>query len=241
MKNRFHQELLNLIVKNSGKPTQHTFLDAYLGNDHLRYPIDNPTLRKIARVWMRSHKDLERDAFVMLLTSLIEGESCTEKMMAGFLLEYSANPQRTFHPAIFDEWLDHLVGWVEIDTLCAGDFVRTELPLQWPKWKKLILRLSKDANINKRRAALVLFCSPITRVKVDDMAEVALKVVERLKSEKEVIITKAVSWVLRSMIKHHRAAVDDYLAENVDTLPRIAVRETRAKLTTGRKTVKRQS
>jgi 3-methyladenine DNA glycosylase AlkD len=78
-------------------------------------------------------------------------------------------------------------------------------------------------------------------VKDDAIAEVALKVVDRLKPEREVIITKAVSWVLRSMIKHYRASVEDYLTENADTLPSIAVRETRAKLVTGRKSVRGQS
>lgn len=235
MSNPLHKGILTLIKENSGAPTHDTFLDSYLGNTHLRYPLNNPTLRAIARGWMRAHKDLKPDAFADLLTSLIEGESCTEKMMAGVLMGYSAKPQRDFDPAIFDRWLDHLVGWVEVDTLCTGDFITTQLPAQWPKWKKLILRLSKDANINKRRASLVLFCSPIGRVRDDRIAEVAFTVIDRLRSEKEVLITKAVSWVLRTMIKNYREAVVAYLRANADALPKIAVRETRAKLETGRK------
>jgi 3-methyladenine DNA glycosylase AlkD len=38
-----------------------------------------------------------------------------------------------------------------------------------------------------------------------------LQNVDRLKSEKSVLITKAISWVLRSMIKHNRTLVEDYL------------------------------
>ena len=233
-----HQVILKLIKENSGKPTKHTFLDTYLGNDHIKYPIDNPTLRLIAREWMRAHKTLTTDEFRDVLTSLFEGESCTEKMMAGILMGYSAKPQRNFDPMIFDQWLDHLVGWVEVDTLCTGDFITTQLPAHWPKWKKLIIRLSKDKNINKRRASLVLFCSPLGRVKDDDIAEVALQIIERLKHEKPVLITKAISWVLRSMIKNYRQTVSDYLDENADTLPKIAVRETKKKLDTGRKSGK---
>jgi 3-methyladenine DNA glycosylase AlkD len=241
MKNAFHKDLLSLIVKNSGKPTRHTFLNSYLGNDHLRYPINNPTMRIIARDWMRAHKDLGPDAFADLLTSLIEGESCTEKMMAGFIMGYSTKAQRNVDPAIFDEWLDHLVGWVEVDTLCTGDFVRTQLPLQWTKWKKLVLKLSKDPNINKRRASLVLFCSVLGRIEDEAIADTAFTIIERLKGEKEVIITKAISWVLRTMIKHYRERVSDYLWENSESLPKIAVRETRMKLDTGTKNVRRQS
>ena len=238
MSNPLHAEILKLIKDNSGKPVADAWLDSYLGNTHIRYPLNNPTLRTIAREWMRAHRDLKPNAFAALLTSLIEAESCTEKMMAGILMGYSAKPQRDFDPAIFDRWLDYLVGWVEVDTVCTGDFITTQLPAHWTKWKKLILKLSKDANINKRRASLVLFCSPLGRIRDDRIAEVAFRVIDRLRSEKEVLITKAVSWVLRTMIKNYREAVAGYLNENADALPKIAVRETRAKLETGRKTTR---
>jgi 3-methyladenine DNA glycosylase AlkD len=236
MTNPFHQEIFTLIKKNSGKPKADPFLNSYLGNDHVRYPINNPTLRAIAKEWMRSHKDLKPEEFRDLLTSLIEGKSCTEKMTAGILMGYSAKDQRNFDPMIFDRWLDHLEGWVEVDTLCTGDFLTTQLPAHWPKWKKLIVKLSKDPNINKRRASLVLFCSVLGRVANDDMAGVAFGNIDRLKSEKDVLITKAISWVLRTMTKHYRERVSTYLKENRDTLPKIAVRETMVKLETGRKT-----
>jgi 3-methyladenine DNA glycosylase AlkD len=64
----------------------------------------------------------------------------------------------------------------------------------------------------------------------------AIENIDRLKAEKEILITKAISWLLRSMVKHHRKLVEDYISEYNDTLPRIAVRETQVKLSTGRKT-----
>jgi 3-methyladenine DNA glycosylase AlkD len=69
----------------------------------------------------------------------------------------------------------------------------------------------------------------------DELVEVALQNIDRLKGEKEVLITKAISWVLRSMIKQYRKRVSAYIAENKTTLPAIAVRETMMKLKTGRK------
>ena len=235
MINALHREILKLIQKHSGKPTQHTFLDSYFGNDHKRYPISAPTLRVIAKDWMRAHRELTPDEFSAMLTSLIKGESSTEKVMAGILMGYSPKEQRKFNPELFDLWLDHLVGWAEVDAVCTGDFSITQLPSEWTKWKKLVIKLSKDPNINKRRASLVLFCSPLSRVKDDRMAEVAFKITDRLKSEKEVLITKAISWLLRSMIKHYRESVSAYLIENREKLPKIAVRETTVKLKTGKK------
>ena len=148
----------------------------------------------------------------------------------------SGKAQRTFEPDILDEWLDHIVGWAEVDTLCTGNFPTTELPANWPKWKKLIVKLSKDPNINKRRASLVLFCSPLSRIRDERIAQEAFKRIDKLKSEKEVMITKAISWLLRSMIRHYKNEVSDYVNAQADTLPKIAVRETLVKLKTGRKT-----
>lgn len=236
---RFHLEILKLIRENAGKPKRDEFLNSYLGNDHVRYDITNPVLREIAKEWMRAHRDLDAESFASVLDSLIKGQSSTEKMMAGILMDYASKAQREFDPEIFDDWLDHLVGWAEVDTLCTGEFIRTQLPAHWPKWRKLILKLAKDANINKRRASLVLFCSPLGRMKNDAIGKVALQIVTKLRGEKEIMITKAISWVLRSMIKHYRDMVSTYLDENVDALPRIAVRETLMKLDTGKKTKSR--
>jgi 3-methyladenine DNA glycosylase AlkD len=236
MLNPFHQEILKLIQKHSGNPTQHTFLNSYLGNDHMRYAIAAPALRAIASEWMRGHRDLTSHQFADLITSLIRGKSSTEKIMGGILLGYSAKTQRKFNPMVFDGWLDHLVGWAEVDAVCTGDFTVTELPSEWPKWKKILIKLSKDSNINKRRASLVLFCSPVSKVKDDRMEALAFSIIDRLKSEKEVLITKAISWLLRSMIKHYGESVATYVKENAETLPKIAVRETLVKLRTGKKT-----
>ena len=236
MPNAFHQEILQLIRKNSKDTVRDNSSAGYLGNDHPRYAITNPALRVIAKHWIRAHRDLDADQFVGLTDSLIKGESYTEKLMAGILLGYSSKSQRKFDPAIFDDWLQHLEGWAEVDSVCTGDYINAQLPSDWSRWKKLINKFSKDKNINKQRASLVLFCSPLSHVKDDAIAAVALQTVTRLKHEKDVMITKAISWVLRSMIRHYREMVSVFLNENAETLPRIAVRETLVKLKTGKKT-----
>lgn len=47
--NAYHKEILALIERNATGGTQHTFLDAYLGNSHKRYAINAPKLRTIAK------------------------------------------------------------------------------------------------------------------------------------------------------------------------------------------------
>ena len=193
-----HHLILREIKKRSGKPTQHTFLDNYLGNSHPRFPISNPELRSIASEFMRNHAELSAKELTELVTNLIHAKSGTEKMMGVILLDYSKLPQRKFNPVVFDDWLEHLEGWAEIDILCTGKYSRTEIPAQWNAWKPLLKRFSKSKMVGKRRASLVLMCSPLRYT--------------------------------------HSAAMGRFAS-----LPAIALRETRIKLSTGVKSGKKQA
>ena len=239
--NAHHLEILGLIRKASGTPSQHTFLDSYLGNSNPRYPIRIPKLRSLAKAWMGAHRDLPVDKFASLIDSLVKGKSSTEKMTAGILLGYATPEQRKFDPNLFHSWLDHLTGWAEIDAVCTGRYCDSEIPANVTKWKKILTKLSRSSNINKRRASLVFLCSPISHFDDPPLAKLALQNIERLKSEKEIIITRAISWLLRSMVKYHRKALTSFVRKNSSSLPAIAVRETNAKLTTGRKSAMRTS
>ena len=236
MKSSFHLQILQQIKEKAGKPTQHTYLDSYLGNQHPRYAINSGLLRGIGKEWMKANSVLSAESFAEVLNDLIHAESATEKWMAGILLDYSKKEQRKFDPSLFDTWLEHLEGWAEIDAVCTSKYTRTEIVNQWPKWKPLLIKFSKSRNINKRRASIVLFCSPLSQFENTNLSEIALQNVDRLKSEKSVLITKAISWLLRSMIKHNRSTVERFLTEKGPELSKIALRETMAKLETGRKT-----
>jgi 3-methyladenine DNA glycosylase AlkD len=233
--NTHHKELLKKIKAQSGTPTQHTFMSNYLGNEHPRYPISNPLLRNIAKTWMADYDYLNSDEIAELITSLTNGESFTEKIFAGILLDYCHKNQRAFAPILFERWLNQLEGWAEVDTLCTGRYAETEVIMQWSKWKPLLKKFSRSKNIHKRRASLVLLCSPLRKLSEPELATVAFENIKRLKKEKEALITKAISWVMRSMVKHHRMALIKFMKEETD-LPAIALRETMKVLKTGKKT-----
>ena len=230
-----HTSLLAEIIKKSGKPTQHTFLDSYLGNNHPRYAISIPQLRFLGKNWINANA-LAPEEFLALLTSLIKAPSSTEKTMAGILLDYANQQQTNFHPKLFDQWLTHLLGWAEVDALRYGHFNADYILKNWNAWNKLLLQLNKSKNINKRRASLVLLCKPLTRSDDLRLQALAFQLVDQLKSEKKILITKAISWTLRSMVTLHRAPLKNYLAKNKQSLPAIAVRETLTKIKTGKKT-----
>lgn len=67
------------------------------------------------------------------------------------------------------------------------------------------------------------------------LADLAFAVIERVKTERPILITKAVSWLLRALADRHQTAVVAYIDANEASLPRVAVREARTKLRTGTK------
>ena len=87
---------------------------------------------------------------------------------------------------------------------------------------------------------MVLLCSPVRKAFQIEMASLAFQIIKRLEKEKSILITKAISWLLRSLVKLHKADVEDFVNEHEDSLPKIAMRETMVKLLTGRKTPIRQ-
>jgi 3-methyladenine DNA glycosylase AlkD len=209
--------------------------DSYSGSGHPFFNVSAPELRRIGRAWLAARRKADDADLLAVVTSLFVGEAYEEKVLAAVLLAANARMRRLGTAALADAWLGHLQGWAEIDSLCASVFGPDEMEVDWPAWRGLVRRLGRDANINRRRAALVLLTRP-TRLSSDPRyRDLALEIIEQLKAERPILITKAVSWLLRSMAGHHGAAVAAYLDANAATLPAVAVRETRTKLRTGTK------
>ena len=231
-----HLALVQELQKVAGKPVRDPVLERYMGVQRPFYRINSASLKRIARTWMAANKEMPADEFVLVVKRLITGKTFTEKILAGVVVSLARPIQRSFDPAWFDRWLSHLTGWCEVDTLCTGRYPEIEVPRRWTSWKKLLTRFSRDEKIEKRRASLVLLCSHLRRNPDQRLLELAFKNVDRLKAEKEVLITKAISWVLRSASVHYPREVKKYVISNQEKLPRIAIRETLTKIATGKKT-----
>lgn len=231
-----HRELLKEIKKKAGTPVRDAFLQHYLGNPHPMYRIRSADLRKILRTWLAAHRNLTPVQLAAVVDSLVKGKTSTEKCAGGLLLDCSRKSMHGFDPRLVDRWLNQMIGWVEVDTLCTGRYPEAELPREWPRWRPVLNRLARNKNIQKRRASLVLLCSPLRHDPDPRLLRQALETVDRLAGEREVLITKAVSWVLRSAAVHHPTEVKNYITLNRAKLPTIAVRETLTKISTGKKT-----
>jgi len=241
-----HSQLLTELKRHAGNGTKHTGNAGYLGNAHFSYHISNPVHRVLAREFLAAHKDLSFREFVALLDALFAAPSHDEKSMAALLIGYARHHRARLTPAHVDAWLGHLIGWAEVDSLCQSNFTAEEMLLHWPAWRRMLVAFSRSKNISKRRASLVLLTGPVSHSRDARFATLAFENIARLQGERDILITKAISWLLRSMVKYHCGAVAAYVRENtvprvgrraraLPALPAIAVRETLRKIKTGRK------
>lgn len=233
--NKFHLEILEKIKEKASKEKVTRHSENYHGSESKSYNLITPDLRAILKEWAIKYKDISFSNFVDLLNSLYNSNSHTEKVSGGKLLEYLPALRGRIDPNLFDLWLDNLYGWAEVDSLCQSNFKAKEILGNWEVWEKLIRKLSEDKNIHKKRASLVLLTQPVGQSDDSRLADLSFKNIDKLKSEKDILITKAISWLLRSLIKNHREKVKEYLKTNKATLPKIVLRETERKLLTGKK------
>lgn len=236
MTSAYHEELLaQLKACAAGAGPAWAGLGHYLGTSKACYPLKAAERGAIARAFLAGHPDLSLDEYVGLIGSLCRGESFDEVALAGALLDRLPRLRKQVDPRLLEEWLGGLEGWAEVDSICQAHFSGAEVLARWGEWQPLLARLAASANIHKRRASLVLLTRPVRDSADERLAAQAFANIDRLKGERHILITKAVSWLLRELVKHHRERVARYLQENEASLPSIAVRETRKKMLTGRK------
>lgn len=231
-----HQALLAALKLSVRAQTHGGFdLQGYHGSQAPVLGVRAPEMRRIARTWLTEHKAGSPELTLTVVTSLFQGASHDEKVLGAVLLACDRRARAAAGPDDIDRWLEHLSGWAQVDSLCSNVIQAEQMLADWPAWQGLIDRLSRDPNINKRRAALVLLTGPVRYSDEARLSDLAFAVVERLKGERPILITKAVSWLLRALAGRHRVGLEAYLDREAASLPAIAVRETRTQLATGRK------
>lgn len=232
--NKHHRQLLAKIKQGRREKGKRDPV-SYLGSDRVHYHLNSLAKRQIAKDWYRENKNISQKELISLLDSLYQANSYEEKTIASEILTLFKTYRSKVAQLRIDKWLTKLAGWAEIDALCQSTFEPQEFLDSWQTWGRLIDKFSKSKQISKRRASLVLLTKAVRKNPDKRFAKMAFRNIDRLKQEKDVLITKAISWLLRSLIIHHRSQVGAYLRQSETSLPKIAIRETKKKLETGKK------
>ncbi len=230
----YHQEIVQQIQTEAARAgLTRLAQDGYTGTQKPNYALKAATLGQIVRGWVERHPDLTLAEYAALLDSLSHGRTYNEFIFVGLLLRHLPAFRRALDPQYLANWLDHAQGWAEVDSLCQSVFTADEMLARWEEWKRLLVALRASPNVHKRRASLVLLTWPVRERPDARLARLAFANIVKLERDKDILITKAVSWLLRNLSKHHRAEVENLMRDHAATLPRVAVREARHKLETG--------
>ena len=218
----------------SSNPDQ-AFIRRYLGTPREVLGVRADDLRKLAKEVAKANQAWDDAAWMALLDALYAGDLFEQRSLAGLLLGVLHPLRRRLDLAHLRGWLAQQAGWAEVDTTCQSAWTDKEVLARWKDWGPFLDELSQAGNISLRRASLVLLVTPLRHNAEPRLTQRALANVQRLQGERDRMITKAVSWVLRSMVAEQPETVRHYLDKHAGELQATVLREVRKKLETGRK------
>jgi 3-methyladenine DNA glycosylase AlkD len=191
-------------------------------------------LRAAAAGWLQAHPRATPEQVAGLADRLWHAGVREEQLVACFLLARDRAALAATDPARVRGWTALLDNWETTDQL--GMNVVGPLVALDPAGRLGLLRsLAADPRPWARRLALVA-CTRLARA--DGAARwwpAVAELVLGLAGDREAAMPKASSWVLRSWLEPCPEEVGAFVDEHAGRLPALAVRETRAKLTTGTK------
>lgn len=201
------------------------------------YGVRVPRLREAARAWHRAHKGIAREEWIAMVEALWAGESREERLLAVHFSQRYGSWIPTLTWTHFDRWRRRLDNWEVTDGLAVwvlGPWIVAHPAARLGH----LLELIGDEDVWSRRLALVATV-PLNRGRAGSaIPDLTLDLVERVKEERQPMITKAVSWALRGMIEADSERVAGYVEENRETLAAHVLREVDSKLRTGLKSGK---
>ena len=186
-------------------PGQYGEGDIFLG-------VTVPALRKLAlryrdlpleqlQILLQSKEhELRSAALEILVDQHKRGDAKTRKAIQDF---YLANTQ-------------HINNWDLVDLSCReimGGYLRT-------RPRKLLDKFAGSPSLWERRIAMISTMALVRDGEFDD----ALRIAERLLSDKHDLIHKAIGWVLREIGDKDRTVLVRFLQQNFSRIPRTALR-----------------
>jgi len=230
---RIKKKIAQLPAKKMSQKEQE-FIGRYLGTNKKVLGVKIIDIVKIAKDIIKDNLDL--NDLIKIIRSLVFSDTFEEHAIGAkifSLLKPEIRAKISFLE--LEDWLSKARGWVEIDTICQSTYTGEEVLVRLNDWEKTIKKFSKSDNISLRRASLVLQVKPVGKTNDLKLRQLAFETIEKLKQEKEILITKAVSWLLRALTVQNKEEVREYIIKNELSLPRIAYRETMKKIETGKK------
>lgn len=196
--------------------------------------VTNPNLRLVLRELKAEIKGQDGRTIIELAYTMINEDVFELQWLAYELIGSSKKTLRALTREDIEALNTRLDNWVLTDTFCGK-----VLGFAWREGvvdDTYILYLQKSIDVWQRRLAVVATTALNIPANGGEGASAqTLLLCRGAVDDHHPMISKAVSWALRTLIRWDRAGVEDFLEVHEDRLARLVVREVHKKLETGRK------
>ena len=204
-----------------GSPARAAGAKAYLKSELSFLGVDAAGLRSTAREIVDGHPDLDHDRLVALVRALWQEPVFELKALGVALLERRPDLLAAHDLRFIEELLRRSGTWALVDWICTK--VAAPIVARTPAAARVLTRWSRDGDFWVRRAAL-LAQLPGLRGGRGDFTLFA-RLAERMLDEREFFIRKAIGWVLRDVSKKRPELAFAFLAEHIDGVSGLTLRE----------------
>jgi len=166
---------------------------AVFGNEAKLLALKVPETRKIAESFakkLKKEKDFDtalKAADELYKSGVFEEATVAESILKEFKSYFNDS---TFKK--FDEWLNYIKNWANIDMLCG--WLLAPIILKDETKIKIIFQWTKSKNRWRRRAAAVALVKPVRK---GIYLKQALRVAENLIQDEDDMVQKGVGWLLK--------------------------------------------
>ncbi|MEA3443867.1 MAG: DNA alkylation repair protein [Bacteroidota bacterium] len=235
MKN--HNQIISQVIddlKAKARPDYKKFAERMIPSSLEILGVSTPDMRKVIKHWFIEFKELSYNEYLALMldfkaTRIFECIQISHELIA---------KNKMFREKLSEQDIDKLLigldNWATVDAF--------SMYISGPAWinnqisNTQIMNWSESDNVWLRRLAIVSCVFLNQKSKSEDWKrDITINLCKLHFLDKEAIIHKAISWALRSLVKNHPEAVQDFINENSETIKPYVRREVQNKINTGRK------
>jgi 3-methyladenine DNA glycosylase AlkD len=213
------EQLRSDLRANTDPQTQKTFQRFFKENVKY-YGVKVPTVGKIAKVYWKQVKTLDKQTIFELCEELYRSDYTEEAFVVAFWLPNYLDNLNPSDLATFKGWIEHYINnWAKCDGFCnhtVGDLIQ-----KYPKILNEVKTWAKSSNRWLRRASAV---SLIVPAKKGDFLEDAFEICDVLLGDGDEMVQKGYGWLLKEESGRHQKEVFDYVVKNKSVMPRTALR-----------------
>ena len=231
----FEQELdwFREQLRQNADPKRANGEKAYLKSAHQFYGVKVPSLRKIAKTWLKQHKSAAIDDVVNLTALIWDSDWHEERSLATLLLQYRDDDLTLKHMLVIEKMINEATSWVYLDALAGwtvGVLIDTDpATLEYfPKW-------AQSENFWVRRAAIIGQNLQFRRGEgdFDLFARIVVPMFEEnpeWSQDERFFIRKAIGWALRELAPHQPERVQNFVRAHRNQMSGLTLREATRKL-----------